>query len=218
MVYSGRSGDRYTRLGAQTRQRSKSTFQVFFFQLYFNKKYVKVAINDFTMYLIISKWLRIKKCRQKRKSVRQKGRSERRNCQRKCFYLIRNRSHKYLLFLLRKQFTLLRVITCVLLADSFCYSHTHFLFTVCTSTAAVHNSQNPESTTVFCYLLSHAFPRCQRGSPLSQIFTYATVSINVVIIIFLPRLRNELSSSYPGHKFCIIFPFTYIYIQVGSVT
>ena len=141
---------------------------------------MKVAINDFTMYLSISKWLRIKKCRQKRKSVRQKGGSERRNCQQKYFYLIRNRSHKYLLFLLRKQFTLLHVITCVLLADSFCYSHTHFLFTVFTCTAAVHNFQNPESTSVFCYLLSHAFSRCQRGSHLSQIFTYATVSINVV--------------------------------------
>ena len=30
----------------------KITFQVFFIQLYFNKKYVEVAINDFTMHLI----------------------------------------------------------------------------------------------------------------------------------------------------------------------
>ena len=40
--------------------RSKSTYQVFFFQLYFNKKYIEVAINDFSVYRIISKWLRIK--------------------------------------------------------------------------------------------------------------------------------------------------------------
>ena len=33
----------------------KNTFQVLFFQLYFNKKYVEVAINDFTMHLNISK-------------------------------------------------------------------------------------------------------------------------------------------------------------------
>ena len=31
-------------------------FSVFFFELYFNKKYVAVAINDFTMHLITSKW------------------------------------------------------------------------------------------------------------------------------------------------------------------
>ena len=54
MAYSGRLGDWYTGLG----------IQVFFFQLYFNKEDIEVAINDFTMHLIISKWLRIQKCRQ----------------------------------------------------------------------------------------------------------------------------------------------------------
>ena len=34
----------------------KDIFQVFFFQLYFNKKHVKVSINDFTMHLIILEW------------------------------------------------------------------------------------------------------------------------------------------------------------------
>ena len=29
-----------------------------FFQLYFSKKYLEVAINDFTMHLITLKWLR----------------------------------------------------------------------------------------------------------------------------------------------------------------
>ena len=51
----------------------KTTFQVFFFQLYFNKNYVEAVINDFTMHLIISKWLRIQKCRQKRKAMRQRS-------------------------------------------------------------------------------------------------------------------------------------------------
>ena len=51
----------------------KNTFQVFFFQLYCNKKYVEVLINDLSMHLSISKWLRIQKCRLKRKTMRPKG-------------------------------------------------------------------------------------------------------------------------------------------------
>ena len=47
--------------------------KIFYFQLYFNKKYVEVAINDFTVHLIISKWLRIQKCKRKRKTMRQRG-------------------------------------------------------------------------------------------------------------------------------------------------
>ena len=46
----------------------KKTFQVFFLHLYFNERYVEVVINDFTMHLIILKWLRIQKCRQNRKT------------------------------------------------------------------------------------------------------------------------------------------------------
>ena len=52
--------------------------------MYFKKKNVEVVINDFRINLIISKWLRIQKCRQQRKKIRQRGGSERRNCQRKC--------------------------------------------------------------------------------------------------------------------------------------
>ena len=59
-MYPGRLRDRYTGLGAQTLARKK-TLQVFFFQLYFIKKYVDVAINDFTKHLIISKWLKKQK-------------------------------------------------------------------------------------------------------------------------------------------------------------
>ena len=47
--------------------RPKITFQIFFFQLYFIKKYVYVAINDFAKHLIISKWFRRQRYKQKRK-------------------------------------------------------------------------------------------------------------------------------------------------------
>ena len=50
------------------------------------KKYVEVMINDFTMHLIILKWLRKQKCTQKRKNETKSHRSERRNCLRKCFH------------------------------------------------------------------------------------------------------------------------------------
>ena len=53
--------------------RPNNTFQILFVQLYLNKKYVKVAINDFPMHLIILKWLGRQKCRQRRKTMRQKG-------------------------------------------------------------------------------------------------------------------------------------------------
>ena len=69
-MYSGRLGDRHTGLGARTLA-PKEHFPRFLFQLYFNKKYVEVGINGFTMHLIISKWLRKQKCKQKRKTLRQ---------------------------------------------------------------------------------------------------------------------------------------------------
>ena len=51
VMYSGHLGDQSNSLGAQ-----KNAFQaLFFFQLYFNKEYVQVVINDFTMHLIILK-------------------------------------------------------------------------------------------------------------------------------------------------------------------
>ena len=75
------------RFGSPKLWRPKSTFQVFFFQLYFNKKYVEVAINRFIMYQIISKWLKIQKCRQKSKTMRQRCRNKRRRkCLRKCLH------------------------------------------------------------------------------------------------------------------------------------
>ena len=59
-TYPGRLGDRCTGFGAQIL--APKNFSSLFFQLYFNKKYVEVAINDFTMHLIFSKQLRRQKC------------------------------------------------------------------------------------------------------------------------------------------------------------
>ena len=81
----GHLWDQYTSLGTQTLA-PKNTFRVFFFQLYFNKKYVKVTITDFTIHLIFLKWLRIQKCKQKRETMRKRGRKARRNCQQNCFH------------------------------------------------------------------------------------------------------------------------------------
>ena len=58
-------------LGLQNFGAQETLFK-FPFSAVFNKKYVEVAINDFTMHLIISKWLRRQICRLKRKTIRQK--------------------------------------------------------------------------------------------------------------------------------------------------
>ena len=50
----------------------KNHFSIFVFSVVIQQKYVEVAINDFTMHIIISKWLRRQKCRQKRKTMKQK--------------------------------------------------------------------------------------------------------------------------------------------------
>ena len=64
------SGDWYTSL--HKLWHPKNPFQDLFFQLHFNKKYVEVAINDFTMHLVVSKWLRRQKCRQKDVKMKEK--------------------------------------------------------------------------------------------------------------------------------------------------
>ena len=51
--------------GRQNSGTEITLFKILLFHLYLNKKYVKVAINDFTIHLIISKWFRRRKCRQK---------------------------------------------------------------------------------------------------------------------------------------------------------
>ena len=50
----------------------KKHFSSFLFSVVFQQKRVDVAINDFTKHLIILKWLRRQKCRQKRKATRKK--------------------------------------------------------------------------------------------------------------------------------------------------
>ena len=72
ITYSSYLGERYTGLGAQTLH-PKKDIQDFFLQLHFNRNYIKVTIIYFTMHLSISKWLRRQKCRQWRKTTRQKG-------------------------------------------------------------------------------------------------------------------------------------------------
>ena len=91
------------RFGDQTLP-PKKQFSIFFFQLYFNKKYDEVAINDLTMHLIISKRFRRQKCRQKSKAVRQKEvEAKEQTVYKKVFiHLNTNRSRECSLFLLRK--------------------------------------------------------------------------------------------------------------------
>ena len=84
VTYSGCLGDRYTSLGPQTLV-PKKHFSNFLFSVVL-QQYVEVAINDFTMHLIILKWLKIQNYRQKRKTMRQRGWSERRYCQWKHFH------------------------------------------------------------------------------------------------------------------------------------
>ena len=99
----------------------KSTFQVLLFQLYFNKKYVEVAINDFTMYLIISRWFRRQKCRWNRKTIDKKRLQQKKKLSIKVFSFIwiRNRSRECSIFLLHKYFTLLHMISSVYLLHLF---------------------------------------------------------------------------------------------------
>ena len=80
------------RLGCPNSGNQNTLFQFSFFSCISTKKYVEVAIYDFTMHLNILKWLRTQNCRQKRKRMRQRSRSKRRNCQRKCYH-----SFKYLI-------------------------------------------------------------------------------------------------------------------------
>ena len=117
--------------GRQNSGTEITLFKILLFHLYLNKKYVKVAINDFTIHLIISKWFRRRKCRQKQ--CDKKMSKPKKKWPTKVFfmYLKRSRSWKCLLIIFnffrnllqaikrRKWFTLLRVIPCVLLTASF---------------------------------------------------------------------------------------------------
>ena len=67
-MYPGHLGDQHTSLGTKNLGPKKHLLSFFFFQLYLNKKYVDIAINNFALHLIASKWLRRQKCRQTRKN------------------------------------------------------------------------------------------------------------------------------------------------------
>ena len=79
----------------------KNTFQVFFFSCITTKNVV-VAINNFTMHLIILKWLRIQKWRQNSKTYDTKKSKRKKKLPAKVFSFIylRYRSCKYSLVLL----------------------------------------------------------------------------------------------------------------------
>ena len=83
VTYPGCLRVRYTGLGAR-----KTFFKFPFFSCISTKKHVKVAINDFTMHLIILEWLGMEKQMQteeKNNGINNHQR-ERRNCLRKCFH------------------------------------------------------------------------------------------------------------------------------------
>ena len=106
----------------------KTFFKFSFFQLYFNKKYVEVAI---TMHLIILKCLR--KCRQKRNTMRQRDRSKRRNCRQRCFHSFNFINHASIRFFVSVNSLHFFLTLSVLLAASFklrLVSGSHKLITI----------------------------------------------------------------------------------------
>ena len=71
-TYPGTFGRPIYRFGRPHSGTQITFFTFCFFSCISTKKYVELEINDFKMHLIISKWLRRQKCRQKRKAIRQK--------------------------------------------------------------------------------------------------------------------------------------------------
>ena len=65
-----------------------NTFQVLLFQFHFNKKFVEVVINDFKVYVIIFKWLREPKCRQREKQWDKKTSKKKKELSTKVFSFI----------------------------------------------------------------------------------------------------------------------------------
>ena len=72
VTHPGRLGDRYTGLGAQTLAPKKHILGFLFSVVFQLKKYVEVVLSDFTMHLIISKWLRRQKWGQKWEKMKSK--------------------------------------------------------------------------------------------------------------------------------------------------
>ena len=65
VTFPGCLGD-HTGLGAQTLVLKKNLSSLF--SVVLEQRYVEVAINNFTIHLIILKWFRRQKCRHKRKN------------------------------------------------------------------------------------------------------------------------------------------------------
>ena len=101
MVYPGRLGDHYTGLGI------KNTCQIFFFQLYFHKKNIEVAINDFTMDRIIGNGLEDKMWTEEKNKGTGRHRSENRKLSMKMLPLIYQINHANVCF-----FFLISLQTC----------------------------------------------------------------------------------------------------------
>ena len=119
----------------------KNTFQVFFFSCT-SIKICEIAINDFTMHQIIFlKLRRRQKCRQKRKTMKQKDIKKKEGIVYKCFYSFKkvidctNNCFFFLISLSTCSHSLndvsifycLRFLLYYLLRP-FSYSHTNFLF------------------------------------------------------------------------------------------
>ena len=87
----GRLGDLYTGLVAQTLAPKKHFSSFVFFQLYFNKRYAEVAINDFVMHLIklFRNDLEDKDADGRKNNETKTYGSEKRYCLRKCFHLFK---------------------------------------------------------------------------------------------------------------------------------
>ena len=87
------------------RQKSGAQKTIFefslFFQLYFIKKYIDIAINDFTKHLIILKWLRRRMHIEEKNIEKKICQSKRRNYLQVFYFIhLQNKSCKCLLFLL----------------------------------------------------------------------------------------------------------------------
>ena len=80
---------------------TQKTLSKFLFLVVFQQKYVEVVINDFTMHVIISKWLRIQKTKTEEKSNETKRSKQKKKLLVKVFsfILLRNISREYSLIL-----------------------------------------------------------------------------------------------------------------------
>ena len=67
---------------------TQKTLSKFLFLVVFQQKYVEVVINDFTMHVIISKWLRIQKTKTEEKNNETKRSKQKKKLLAKVFSFI----------------------------------------------------------------------------------------------------------------------------------